>query len=146
MDLPNKVQTCLACIHTGNPNTIPTLNKETTHEVHAWLALLVMLFPGTLMAANDTQTIYLATPVRAGNAQLPRGICEVSWNAVSGSRVRLTIKTEHGKSFTVSARMVERKQDTTGVVTSVINGVTYLQELHTRNARFVIQNRTEGSK
>jgi hypothetical protein len=110
------------------------------------LALLVMLFPGTLMAANDTQTIYLATPVRAGNAQLPRGICEVSWNAASGSRVRLTIKTEHGKSFTVSARMVERKQDTTGVVTSVINGVRYLQELHTRNARFVIQNRTEGSK
>ncbi len=110
------------------------------------LALLVMLFPGNLMAANDTQTIYLATPVRAGNAQLPRGICEVSWNAALGSRVRLIIKTEHDETFTVLARMVERKQDTTGVVTSVINGVTYLQELHTRNARFVIQNRTEGSK
>lgn len=110
------------------------------------LALLVMLFPGTLMAAKGTQTIYLATPVRAGNAQLPRGICEVSWNAASGSRVRLTIKTEDDKTFTVSARMVERKQDTTGVVTSIINGVTYLQELHSKNARFVIQNRTEGSK
>jgi len=32
------------------------------------------------------------------------------------------------------------------VVTAVINGVTYLKELHTKNARFVIQNRTEGSK
>jgi hypothetical protein len=110
------------------------------------LVLLAMLFSGTLMAAKDTQTIYLATPVRAGNAKLPRGICEVSWNALSGSRVRLTIKTEDDKSFTVSARMVEGKQETTGVVTSVINGVTYLQELHTRNARFVVQNRTKGSK
>jgi hypothetical protein len=110
------------------------------------LALLALLFSGTLMAAKDTQTIYLATPVRAGNAELPRGICEVSWNAASGSRVRLTIKTEDGKTLTVSARLVEVKQDTTGVVTSDINGVTYLQELHTKNARFVIQNRTEGSK
>jgi hypothetical protein len=110
------------------------------------LALLAMLFSGTLMAATYTQTIYLATPVRAGNAELPRGICEVSWNAASGSRVRLTMKTEDDKSFTVSGRMVEGKQETTGVVTSVINGVTYLQELHTKNARFVIQNRTEGSR
>jgi hypothetical protein len=110
------------------------------------LALLAMLFPGTLMAAKDTQTVYLATPVRAGNVELPRGICEVSWTAGSGSRVRLTFKAEDDKSFTVSARMVEGKQDTTGVVTSVINGVTYLQELHTKNARFVIRNRTEGSK
>ena len=110
------------------------------------LALLAMLFSGTLMAATDAQTIYLATPVRAGNADLPRGICEVSWNAASGSWVRLTMKTEDEKSFTVSARRVEGKQETTGVVTSVINGVTYLQELHTKNARFVIQNRTEGSR
>jgi hypothetical protein len=110
------------------------------------LALLAMLFPGPLMAARDSQTIYLATAVRAGNAELPRGICEVSWNAASGSRVRLTIKTEDDKTLTVSARMVEGKQNTTGVVTSVVNGVTYLQELHTKNARFVIQNRTEGSK
>ena len=110
------------------------------------LAMLAMLFSGTLMAAKDNQTIYLATPVRAGNAELARGICEVSWSAASGSRVRLTIKTEDDKSFTVSARMVEGKQETTGVVTSVINGVTYLKELHTKNARFVIQNKTEGSK
>jgi hypothetical protein len=59
--------------------------------------------------------------------------------------VKLTIKTEDDRSFTVSARMVQGRQETTGVVTSVINGVTYLKELHIKNARFVIQNRTEGS-
>ena len=110
------------------------------------VALSAMLLSVPLMAAKDTQTIYLATPVRVGSAELPRGICEVSWNPASGSRGLLTIKTEDGKTVTVSARMVEGKQDITGVVTSVINGVTYLHELHTKNARFVIQNRTEGSK
>jgi beta-glucosidase-like glycosyl hydrolase len=53
------------------------------------LAMLAMPFSGTLMAAKDTQTIYLAATVRAGNAELPRGICEVSWSAPSGSRVKL---------------------------------------------------------
>ena len=52
----------------------------------------------------------------------------------------VTIKTEDEKTVTVPARMVEGKQDETGVVTSVINGVTYLQELHTNNAKFVFQN------
>jgi hypothetical protein len=60
--------------------------------------------------------------------------------------VRVTIKKEDDKSFAVFARMIERKQETTGVVTSRVNGVTYLREFHTKNARFVIQNRTEGSK
>ena len=110
------------------------------------LAMLAMLFSGTLMAAKGTQTIYLATPVRAGNAELPRGICEVSWTAASGSRVRLTIKTEDDKISLVSARMVAGKQETTGVITAVKNGVSYLKELRTRNARFVIQNETEGSR
>ena len=109
-------------------------------------ALLSILFSATVMAAQNSQTFYLATPARAGNIQLPRGIYEVTWSAPSKSRVTLTIKTEDDKTFTVSARMVGGKQETTGVVTSVINGVTYLQELHTKNARFVIQNRTEGSK
>src|SRR5580704_16446008 len=104
------------------------------------LALLPILFSVTLMAAKNTQTIYLATPVRAGNAELPRGICEVSWSSASGSRVWLSLKTEDARTLTVSARMVEGKQDTTGAITAVKNGVTYLQELHTKNAKFVIQN------
>jgi len=52
------------------------------------LAILAMLLSSTLLAAKGTQTIYLATPVRAGNAELPRGICEMSSIAPTGSRVR----------------------------------------------------------
>ena len=53
---------------------------------------------------------------------------------------------EDKKAVMVSARRVEGKPDRTGVVTAVVNGVTYLQELDTKNARFIFQNRTNGSK
>ena len=108
--------------------------------------LLLILSSVTLMAAKNSQTFYLNSDVRAGNVQLPRGICEVTWSTTSGSRVQLTITTDDKKTVTVPALMVEGKEDRAGVVTSVVNGVTYLVELHTRNAKFVFDNGTEASK
>jgi hypothetical protein len=109
-------------------------------------ALLSILFAATVMAAQNSQTFYLATAALAGNIQLPRGIYEVTWSAPSKSRVTLTIKTEDGKTFKVLSRVIEGKQDRIGVVTSVVDGVSYLQELHTSNAKFILQNGIEGSK
>lgn len=109
-------------------------------------ALLFMLSSVALMAAKNSQTFYLPADVRAGSVQLPRGICEVTWNAPSGSQVQLTIKTEDQKTVTVPARIVEGKQDSTGTVTTVVNGVTYLVELRTKNAKFVLQNEIAASK
>jgi hypothetical protein len=111
------------------------------------LAFLLILSSAGLIAATNSQTFYLAADARAGNVQLPRGICEVTWSTPSRSQVQLTIKTEDKKTITVPARVVEGKQDRTGAITSVVNGVTYLDELHTRNARFIVQNNTtEASK
>jgi hypothetical protein len=112
------------------------------------LALLSMLLSitATATAAQNFQTFYLVTSARAGNVDLPRGIYEVTWSTTSGSRVKLTIKAEDEKTFKVLARVVEGKQDRTGVVTSVVDGVTYLQELHTNTAKFILQNRIEKSK
>src|ERR1700752_4624265 len=109
-------------------------------------ALLFILSSVTLVAAKNSQTFYLSSDVRAGNVQLPRGICEVTWSAPSGSHVQLTIKTDDKRTVTVPALMVERKEDRAGMVTSVVNGVTYLIEIHTRNAKFVFENGTEASK
>jgi outer membrane usher protein FimD/PapC len=105
-----------------------------------------MLLSTSLSAAGASQTFYLATSARAGKVQLPRGICEVTWNAGSGPRVMLTIKTDDEKTVRVAARMVGGKQNQTGVVTSVVNGVTYLQELHTQNAKFIFQNERDTPK
>lgn len=109
-------------------------------------ALMSVLFSATVMAAQNSQTFYLATPVRAGNTQLPRGIYEVTWSPPSKSRVTLTIKTEDEKTFKILSRVIEGKQDRIGVVTSVVDGVSYLQELHTSNAKFILQNGIERSK
>ena len=109
-------------------------------------ALLIILSSVTLVAAKNSQTFYLSSDVRAGNVQLPRGICEVTWSTTSGSRVQLTIKTDDKKTVTIPALMVEGKDDRAGVVTSVVNGVTYLVELHTRSAKFVFENGTEPLK
>jgi hypothetical protein len=109
-------------------------------------ALLSILFSAAVMAAQNSQTFYLATPIRAGNFQLPRGIYEVTWSAPLKSRAMLTIKTEDEKTFKILSRVIEGKQDRTGVVTSIVDGVPYLQELHTSNAKFILQNGVEGSK
>jgi hypothetical protein len=109
-------------------------------------ALLSILLSVTGMAAQNSQTFYLANAARAGNIQLPRGIYEVSWSAPSKSRVTLTIKTEDEKTFKILSRVIEGKQDRTGAVTSVVDGISYLQELHTSNAKFILQNRIERSK
>ena len=109
-------------------------------------ALLSILFSATMMAAQNSQTFYLATAARAGNIQLPRGIYEVTWSAPSKSRATLTIRTEDKKTFRIPSRVIEGKQDRIGVVTSVVDGVLYLRELHTSNARFILQNGIEGSK
>ena len=109
-------------------------------------ALLFILCSVTLTAAKNSQTFYLSSDVRAGNVELPRGICEVTWITTSASRVQLTIKTDDKKTVTVPAHMVEGKEDRAGAVTSVVNGVTYLVELHTRTAKFVFDNGTEASK
>lgn len=109
------------------------------------LALSSMLFSAALLAAQGSQTFYLATATRVGSVQLPRGICEVTWTAGSGSRVQLNLKTEDGKTVTIPAQMVEGKQERTGPVTFVVNGVTYLKELHTKNAKFIFQKGTDAA-
>lgn len=110
------------------------------------LAILAMIPLVTTVAAQNSQTFYLATAAQVGNVKLPRGICEVTWSRSSGSRVRLNIETEDQKTVKVLARVVEGNQGRTGVVTSVVDGVTYLQELHTNNATFILRNGIRPSK
>lgn len=111
-----------------------------------WLATLAMVLSASVSAAQNLQTFYLASAARAGNNELPRGIYEVTWSAPLKSRVMLAIKTEDERTFKVLARVIEAKQDRTGVVTSVVNGVSYLQELRTSGAKFILQNEIGGAK
>jgi hypothetical protein len=42
--------------------------------------------------------------------------------------------------------MIEGRENRASVVTSVVNGVTYLVELRTRNAKFIFESGAEASK
>lgn len=102
------------------------------------IALLLALFSVPIFAAKNSQSFYLPTTVTVGDTKLPQGRCEVTWTEATGSDVKLTIKTEDRKTFTLPAQLVESKQPNAGVLTSEQNGVTYLKEFHTTKARFVL--------
>lgn len=110
------------------------------------LGLLLMLSSVAVFAAKNSYTFYLSTDVRAGDVQIPRGICEMTWAEASGSQVQLTIKTEGKRTITVPARMIEAKYHEAGTLTSVVDGVTHLQEIYTRNARFIIEGAASDPK
>ncbi|MGC2474408.1 MAG: hypothetical protein WA485_08735 [Candidatus Sulfotelmatobacter sp.] len=110
------------------------------------IALLLTSCSLPLLAGNNSQGFTLPSNVRIGNTQLPEGHCSVAWTQPSGSQVQLTIKTEDRKTITVPAQVVETKQGVVSVQTFVANGVTYVSEFDTKNARFIVQDPAQGTK
>lgn len=110
------------------------------------IALLLSLFSLPLFAGTNSQQFLLPSNVKIGDAQLPQGHCRVTWSQPTGSQVQLTITMDHQKTITVPAQLVEGKQADVAVQTSVANGVTYVKEFDTKNARFVIQDTAQGTK
>ncbi len=104
------------------------------------LGLLLALFSLPLLAAKNSYVFELPFDVRVGDVQLPQGLCVVTWTETSGSQVQLTIKTKNNKTTTIPARMIQEKQSEARVETTVVNGVKYLKELQTKEARFIIQD------
>jgi hypothetical protein len=106
------------------------------------LGFLLALFSIPLFGATNSHEFQLSSDVQIGASHLPKGSCVVSWSKASGSQVQLTIKTENNKTITVPARMVEEKADSNGLSTEKVNGVNYLQELHTTRVKFILQQDT----
>jgi hypothetical protein len=100
---------------------------------------LWMFSPLPLLAAENSQTFFLPGDVRIGDVQLPRGKCSVTWTEASRPQVQLTVKTENNKTITIPARVVEVKHSEIGVTTFVDNGVTYLQDFHTKAETFILR-------
>ena len=109
-------------------------------------APLLALFSLALFAGSNSRQFLLPSNVRIGDAQLPQGHCKVTWSQPTGSQVQLTITMEHQKTITVPAQLIEGSQVDVAVQTSVANGVTYVKEFDTKNARFIIQEPAQGTK
>ena len=102
------------------------------------LGLLVLSFSVPAFAAKNSQGIAIGSAVRVGEARLPQGDCTFSWTDPSSGAVQLTLKADGQKAVTVPAHMVEEKHFNPGAGTVEVNGVTYLHEVHTKTATFVI--------
>ena len=111
------------------------------------LGLLLLLSSVPCFAAKNSQGIALGNNVRVGDALLHQGDCTFSWTEPSGaSEVQLTLKVDGQKPVTVPAHRVEEKHSTPGVGTVQVNGVTYLQEVHTKTTTFVIEGVPDAAK
>lgn len=111
------------------------------------LGLLVLSFSVPAFAAKNSQGIAIPSDVRVGDARLPQGDCTFSWTEpAGGSVVQLTLKAGGQKAITVSAHLIEEKHFNPGAGTVQVNGVTYLHEVHTKTATFVIEGAPDASK
>lgn len=105
------------------------------------LVTFLMFSSVPIFAAHNSQKFLLPSDVRVGSSHLAQGHYEVTWTEAAGSEVELTFKgldSNPSKAITVRAKKVDATQSRVGVVTSVVNGVTLLQELHTAKARFIL--------
>jgi hypothetical protein len=84
------------------------------------------------LAAKNSQTVAIDTPVKVGNTQLPAGNYKVTWTA-SGSNAQVTIAQKGKASVTVPARVTEQKNNQTSVTTDTLNGASVLQSIQLNN-------------
>ncbi len=110
------------------------------------IALLLASFAVPLFAGTKSQEFLLPSDVHVGDAQLPEGHCKVTWSEATGSQVQLTIKADNRKTVTVPARVVEGKQAEVSVQTVLANGVRYVSEFDTKDARFIVMDPAQGTK
>ncbi len=109
------------------------------------LGLLFGLFSLPLLAAKNSQVFEFRPSVRIGDIELPQN-CKVTWTETSGSQVQLTIQTKGNKTITIPAQMIQEKHETIGFSVTVVNGVRYLKELLTKDAKFIIKDPQSNPK
>ena len=110
------------------------------------IAFLLVLFALPLVAGSNSAEYSLPSNVRIGDVPLQEGHCKVTWTQPTGSDTQLTIKMSNQKTITVPAHVVEVKQGPNAVQTFTSNGVTYVSEFDTKNARLVVQEPAQGTK
>lgn len=102
------------------------------------LGLLSIWFALPLFATGTSWVFSLPADSQIGSTHLPRGRCDVTWSATSGSQGMLIIKPEGKPPVNMLAHVIQVRHADAGVTTFVDNGVTWLQDFHTRDETFII--------
>ena len=94
-------------------------------------ALMLTLVVAPALAAKNSQSISLASPVKVGTTNLTAGDCKVTWTG-EGDAVQVTLE-EHGKSITVPAKLVAEKNNHKGYTVNSQGGSEQLETIQLNN-------------
>ncbi|HEY1576020.1 MAG TPA: hypothetical protein VGF82_02995 [Terracidiphilus sp.] len=94
-------------------------------------ALMLTLAVAPALAAKNSQSISLASPVKVGTTNLAAGDCKVTWTG-EGDTVQVTL-AGHGKSITVPAKLVAEKNNHKGYTVNSQGGADELQTIQLNN-------------
>jgi hypothetical protein len=89
------------------------------------------------LAAKNSETVRISTPVKVGTTQLAAGEYKVSWTG-TGSSVQVTIARSGKTAVTVPAKAVESKNGHTAVLTDSASGANVLQSIELDNVTLQI--------
>jgi hypothetical protein len=94
-------------------------------------ALMLALAVAPALAAKNSQSISLASPVKVGTTNFAAGDCKVTWTG-AGDTVQVTLD-EHGKSITVPAKLVTEKNGHKGYTVNSQGGSEQLETIQLNN-------------
>jgi hypothetical protein len=89
------------------------------------------------LAAKNSQTVTIPTAVQVGSTVLPAGDYKVSWTG-SGDSAQVTIAKKGVAPVTVPAKVVEQKNDHSGVSTGAQDGKAVLQTILLNDVKLVL--------
>jgi len=88
------------------------------------------------LAAKNSQTITIPASVQVGSSVLPAGDYKVTWTG-SGDSAQVTIAKKGVAPVTAAAKVVEHKNDHSGVATGTQNGKQVLQTILLKDVNLV---------
>ena len=107
-------------------------------------ALMLALTAAPALAAKNSQSVSLATPVKVGATEIPAGDCKVTWNG-TGDNVQVTL-AQHGKTLTVPAKLVQEKHNHAGYIVSRESGADQLQTIQLSNVSLQLESATASGR
>ena len=119
-------------------------SEENIMKRFATYALMLALAAAPALAAKNSQSLNIATPVKVGANEIPAGDCKVTWNG-TGDNVQVTI-AQNGKSFTVPAKLVEEKHKNKGYTVSREAGADQLQTIQLSNISLQLEGATASGR
>jgi hypothetical protein len=107
-------------------------------------ALMLTLMAAPALAAKNSQSLNISSPVKVGTTNLPAGDYRVTWNG-TGENVQVTIE-ENGKTLTVPAKLVGEKHIHKGYVVSRVDGADQLQTIQLKDVSLQFESATASGR